>query len=38
MEKMQFLGPPGSVCKQRFFDVVVDVLGAKSLVEHDSEG
>ena len=29
MEKMLVLGPPGSVCKQRFFGVAVGVLGVK---------
>ena len=34
---MQFLAPPGSVCRQQFAGVTVGVLHVNSLVEHDGE-
>ena len=37
-DKMYFSAPPGSVCRRRFRCVMMDVLGVKSLIEHDGEG
>ena len=37
-DKMPFSAPPGSVCRGRFRYATMDVLGVKSLVEHDFEG
>ena len=37
-EKVSFSAPPGSVCRRRFSWVTMDLLGVKSLVEHDGEG
>ena len=38
MEKMQFLGPPGSVCRQQFPGIVAVTGDVKSIIEHDGEG
>ena len=37
-DKMQFSAPPGSVYKRWFRSATMDVLGVKTLVEHDFEG
>ena len=37
-DKMYFSAPPGSVCRRQFRHLTMDVLGVKSLAEHDSEG
>ena len=37
-DKMLFLVPPGSVCRRRFRDATMAVLGVKTVVENDYEG